>query len=403
MRVGILSQYYPPEMGAAQSRLSDLALELRRRGHEVVVLTAMPNYPEGKVFPGYGGVSRRDRRPEGDVIRAWIWPSASRRALPRTLSYLSFTASAAAIGAIRLPRLDVLVTESPPLTLGIAVWLISKLKRARLVFNVSDLWPESAVALGMLSPSGWATRVAYGVEAFCYRHAWRVSGQSTEILDSVSRRFPKTRTIPLPGGVDTERFQPGASSAEERRRVLGDETVIAIYAGLHGLAQGLELILDAAERLRDVPGLAIVLVGSGPVKHSLEQSAASRGLINVRFADALPPEDVPAVLASADIAIVPLGLRLPGAVPSKLYEAMASAVPVVLVAEGEPATVLARSQGGLLVRPGDADGLATALRRLAENVDERRAMGAAGRTAACEHHDRRVICDRFIDALEQAL
>jgi glycosyltransferase involved in cell wall biosynthesis len=402
VQVAILSQYYSPEMGAPQSRLSDLASHLRRRGHDVVVLTAMPNYPEGKVFEGYGGVLRREHRAEAEVIRTWIWPSASKQLIPRLLSYLSFTVSAATLGLARLPKIDVLVTESPPLTLGLTSWLIARVKRARLVFNVSDLWPESAVTLGMLSPNGSGANLAYRLEAFSYRSAWRVSGQSAEILASVEARFPDVATLPFPGGVDTTRFRPDAGSPEVRRRVLGDEPIIALYAGLHGLAQGLESILDAAERLSDLPDLAIVLVGSGPMKPTLEESARRRGLRNVRFVDVLPPEQVPAVLAAADIALVPLGARLVGAVPSKLYEAMASAVPVVVAADGEPAEIVASAGGGIAVSPGDVDGLATALRRLAADEDERRALGAAGRRAACERHDRRVICDRFIDALEDA-
>ena len=401
MHIGILTQYYPPEMGAAQSRLSDLALQLRRRGHEVVVLTAMPNYPHGRILDGYHGLYRREERPEGDVIRAWIWPSASRHPLPRMLSYLSFTISAALTGAVCLPRLDILITESPPLTLGPTGWLLSKLKRARAVFNVSDLWPESAVTLGMLSPNARSTRFAYRLEAFSYRHSWRVSGQSNEIIESVERRFPGVRTVPLLGGVDTERFDPVLRSTAVRHRVLGDEPVIAVYAGLHGLAQGLDLVLDAAEILRDVPGLAIVLIGDGPVKRALVRDAEARGLRNIRFVEAIGRDDVPSVLASADIAIVPLGFRLPGAVPSKLYEAMASGVPVVLVAEGEPADILDAAAGGLAVKPGDASGLAAALEHLASSSPLRESLGAAGRTAAVAKHDRRVSCDRFIDALEE--
>jgi len=402
VRIGILTQYYPPEMGAPQSRLSDLAAQLRSRGHEVVILTAMPNYPHGRIQEGYGGLVRRERRSEGDVIRTWIWPSVSRRPLPRILSYLSFTVSAALAGAVYLPRLDVLITESPPLTLGVTGWILSKLKRARSVFNVSDLWPESAVALGMLSASGRGARLAYRLEGFSYRHAWAVSGQSAEILESVSRRFPAVRTIPFLGGADTNRFSPSRQSNEIRLRVLGDEPVIAVYAGLHGLAQGLDNVLDAAELTRDTAGLAIVLIGDGPVKQTLVGTARARGLKNVRFVDAIDRDDVPGVLASADVALVPLGLRLPGAVPSKLYEAMASGVPVVLVAEGEPARVLQEAGGGIVVQPGDGLGLAAALERLAASKPLRQSLGAAGRSAAVEKHDRRASCDLFIDALEEA-
>lgn len=402
MRIGILTQYYPPEMGAPQSRLSDLAIQLRDRGHEVVILTAMPNYPHGRIREGYGGFLRREQRREGTVIRTWIWPSASQRPLPRVLSYLSFTISAGVAGAVCLPRLDVLITESPPLTLGVTGWILSKLKRAKSVFNVSDLWPESAVALGMLRPDGRATAIAYRLEGFCYRHSWRVSGQSAEILESVVHRFPTVKTIPFLGGADTDRFNPSRRSKDVRLDVLGPEPVIAVYAGLHGLAQGLDNILDAAEAVRDVPGLAIVLIGDGPVKQRLANTARSRGLTNVRFVDAIDRADVPAVLASADIALVPLGFRLPGAVPSKLYEAMASGVTVLLVAEGEPARILQTSGGGMVVAPGDSEELAAALRHLASSDALRASLGSAGRTAAVEKHDRRASCDRFIDGLETA-
>jgi len=407
VRICILTQYYPPEMGAAQSRLSDLAVQMRRRGHEVVVLTTMPSYPHGRVLAGYGGLFRRDQREEGQILRTWSLASASRRPLPRILSYLSFTLSAAVTGALCLRRLDVVVTESPPLPLGVAGWFLSRMCRARLVFNVSDLWPESAVALGMLSPDGRATKLASKLEAFAYRRSWRVSGQTRGILDDITARFPRVKTIPLLGGVDTTRFDPALSSAETRARVLGPEPVIAIYAGLHGLAQGLDRVLEAAELLADVDGLAIVLVGDGPLKAELMAQAAARRLRNVRFVDAVDSESVPALLASADIAIVPLseqlaGTILSGAVPSKLYEGMASGIPIVLVSEGEAVDVLAAAGGGVAVEPGDVDGLANVLRRLAASSSEREALGAAGRRAAVERHDRRVICDGFIDALERA-
>ncbi len=400
MRVGILTQYYPPEMGAAQSRLSDLAWHLQRRGHRVVVLTAMPNYPHGRVLPGYGGLARRERVADIDVIRTWIWPSASRRPIPRILSYLSFTISALVVGAVRLPRLDLLVTESPPLTLGLTGSFLATLKRARLVFNVSDLWPESAIALGMLREGSRSASLASWLERFSYRRAWAVSGQTRGILDSVRSRFPSVPTIPLFASVDTARFSPDQHSDEVRRELLGASRVVAVYAGLHGLAQGLDVVLDAADRLRDVEELSIVLVGDGPLKPALAREAADRGLANVRFLDAAPREEIPALLASADIALVPV--VIPDAVPSKLYEAMASGIPVALMANGDAATIVESAGAGIAVAPGDAEGLARVLARLARSSEERTTMGAAARAAAVHDHDRRVICDRFIDALEGA-
>lgn len=398
MRVGILTQYYPPEMGAAQARLSELAARLRARGHDVVVLTAMPSYPQAKVFAGYGGFSRREERQGIPVLRSWIWPSRSVRVAPRLASYLSFVLSSLLVGTTRLPRLDVLVTESPPLPLALSGYLLSRLKGARWVLNISDLWPESAVVLGVLG-EGPATRAAYRFEGWCYRKAWRISGQTREICESIARRHPVV-PVPLPGGVDTTLFRPEERSEELRARIFGDAAgTIAVYAGLHGIAQGLGQLLDAAARLRD-DDVSIVLVGDGPEKPALEARAHAERLRNVRFVEPQPRELMPALLASADVALVPLvgGIE---AVPSKLYEAMASGVPTVLAATGEAAEILEAASGGIAVAPQDADALADALRRLAADPAERRRLGASARGAAVERFDRRALCDRFIDILER--
>src|SRR5438034_4069535 len=400
MRVGILSQYYPPEMGAPQARLSQLAARLTERGHEVVVLTALPNYPQGRIFPGYRRAVVRERHGGVSVIRTWIWPTKSAALRPRMASYLSFAASSLLVGALRLPRLDVLITESPPLVLGASGLVLSRLKRARWVFNVSDLWPETAVALGAVH-DGLLLRLAYKLEAFCYRHAWCVSCQSRGIEDGVNRRFPKVRTVSFLNGADTERFSPGFRSETVWDDLGVESRPIAVYAGLHGVGQGLDQLLAAAEKLRDEQ-LSFVLIGDGPEKAMLVDAARRRGLRNVTFLEPQPREAIPALLASADIAVVALKGDIPGAVPSKLYEAMASGLPVVLVATGEPADILASAQAGVAVEPGDIDGLAEALRRLSNSKEKRVRLGAAGRVAAVERFDRRPLSDQFIEALERA-
>ena len=400
MRIGILTQYYPPEIGAPQARLSELAARLNESGHEVVVLSAMPNYPQGRIYPGYGGLARREERDGIGVLRAWIWPTLSTDVIPRTASYFSFVLSSLLVGARRLPRLDVLITESPPLLLGISGFLLSRLKRARWVFNVSDLWPESAVVLGVLGNDSKATRLAYRLEAFCYRHAWRVSCQSDEIRASIDRRFPGVHTLAFFNGVDSNRFNPAFRSSEIRRELADGARTVALYAGLFGIAQGLDQLLAAAERLKG-EDMRLVLIGDGPEKAALLETAKTRSLDNVKF---LPPRartEMPALLASADIAIVPLRRQIPGAVPSKLYEAMASGLPVVLVASGEPAEIVRSTGSGIVVAPGDVDGLANTLRRLARAPDERDQLGDSGRAAAVANFDRKQLCDEFIREIQE--
>jgi glycosyltransferase involved in cell wall biosynthesis len=401
MRVGILTQYYPPEMGAPQGRLSALATRLREHGHEVIVLTALPNYPQGRIYDGYRGFFRREDGGDATILRAWIWPTKSTRTIRRIVSYLSFVVSSIIAGALRLPRLDVLITESPPLPLGVSGFLLSRMKRARWVFNVSDLWPGTAIAVGATSEN-ILTDIAYRLEAFCYRKAWAVSCQSNEIESNIKARFPEVRVIFFPNGVDTSQFDPGLRSETAWEDLVGREaSVLAVYAGLHGVAQGLDQVLESAAKLQD-EDVQFVLVGDGPEKEALIGKARERGLRNVTFVDPQPREAIPALLASADIAVVPLSHRIPGAVPSKLYEAMASGVPIVLVAEGEPADIVRSSGAGLAVSPGDIDGLAEALRRLARSSEERARLREAGRASAVQRFDRRPSCDLLIQALEEA-
>jgi glycosyltransferase involved in cell wall biosynthesis len=334
------------------------------------------------------------------VHRAFIHPTQSLRMVPRLTSYFSFVASSAAAGALALPRVDFLLTESPPLFLGLSGVALAGLKRARLIFNVSDLWPESAVRLGLVR-AGPALRAAERLEAFLYRRAWLVTGQSREILADIGARFPRVPALHLPNGVDTHRFHPGLRSDEARRELAADpDACIAIYAGLHGAAQGLGQVLEAAARLRDTR-LSFALIGDGPEKQALVARARSLGLDRVRLLEPRPRGEMARLVASADLALVPLGVWLPGAVPSKLYEAMGAGLPVVLVAKGEAVELVARAGAGLTVEPGDLDGLTEALRALAGDPARRRQLGAHARAAAVERHDRAAIAANFIRHLEE--
>jgi glycosyltransferase involved in cell wall biosynthesis len=260
------------------------------------------------------------------------------------------------------------------------------------------LWPESAIILGVLRP-GVAASLAYRLEAFCYRHAWRVAGQTEEIRANIRRRFSDVRVLDFSAGADTDRFQPSRRDRELRERLFGDSPVVAVYAGLHGIAQGLDQLLDAAALLNHGADLTLAFVGDGPVRQELEDAAAQRGLTNVRFTGSQPRSLMPSLLASADIAIVPVRKGIQ-AVPSKLFEALASGVPIVLSAEGDVVELVESAGAGLAVEPGDVQGLARALEALAGSPEQRSRMGAAGRKLVVERYDRKAICGRFVDALE---
>ncbi len=401
MRITFLTQYFPPEVGAPQARLSELAELLGERGHQMTVLTAMPSYPTGRIFAGYGGFFRRESRGEVRVLRTAVYPTKSASLVRRLASYLSFVVSSALVGTFRLGRQDVLLVESPPLFLGMsAIWL-ALVTRARLVFNVSDLWPDGAIRLGLVREGSLSHRLASALERLCYRRAWLVTGQSRTILSNIAERFPDLVTFHLTNGCDTRKFGSAQASAEMRRRLDPDgDAFVATYAGLHGLAQGLQQILEAARILRDETRIRFVLVGDGPEKAELQALAEEWQLTNVRFLDPVPSAEMPALLASSDAILVTLKLFLPGAVPSKIYEAMASERPLVLVASGESAEIVGEARAGEVLAPGDIVGLAETVRGLARGRDGVAETCRRARALVENRYDRRAVAERFSERLE---
>jgi colanic acid biosynthesis glycosyl transferase WcaI len=395
----ILTQYYPPEIGAPQNRLSNLAANFTAAGHEVTVATAMPNYPAGKIQEGYGGLLRRERVNGVEIIRTFIYPSQSAALLPRLLNYFSFVFSSAILGVFLLKRSEFLMVESPPLFLGMAAIWLSRLKRAKLIFNVSDLWPESAVRVGVIRPGGLMHRLGQRLESFCYRRAWLVTGQSKGILQDIESRFPQQKTFLLSNGSDTRVFHPAKRTDAARARLTSSDEFVVLYAGLHGLAQGLDQILAAASELKSQPGYRFVFIGDGPHKQKLMAQAENAKLHNVTFLDSMPHPEIPALLASADLIVVPLGMHIPGAVPSKLYEAMASGRPIVLIASGEAADIVHRYQAGIVVAPADRSSLVQAIQEMRQNPESAGRFAVNARAAAVEHFDRTEIANSFIEYL----
>ncbi len=405
MKILILTQYFPPEMGAPQARLSELGERLIDLGWEVEALTALPNYPAGRVFPGYAR-----RRPAVEsvgrirTVRVPLLPS-QKGFVKRLACYFSFAASAAWYGPRLAARPDVLFVESPPLFIGFAARWLAWRWRCPYVLNVSDLWPGSAIEMGVVKP-GLATRLAERLELSLYRHAAGVTGQSEEIVESVAARSPGTPAEVITNGVDPARFGPsipGEADAGARALIGPEPGPVFLYAGLLGLAQGLDQILDVAAALPpDIPGRC-VLVGEGPVREALQARIDREKIGRVRLVPAQPRERIPALLAAADVAVATLGLRLQGAVPSKIYEAMASARPLLLIAEGEAARRVERAECGLTVRPGDLEGARQAWVRLATDPELRARLGAAGRRAAETTYDRTRIAERLDRFLRKIL
>jgi glycosyltransferase involved in cell wall biosynthesis len=406
MHIFLLTQYFPPESGASQNRLGDLAERLVQFGHDVTVLTAFPNYPEGRIFQGYRGHLLKTETWRGmRVIRTWVYATKSQHTIPRLLNYCSFTFLACLFGPFLVGSRDILVVDSPPLFLGLAGMLVTQLKRAKLVLNVADLWPESAVALGVISDH-ILIRILTAFEESLYSHSALITAQTKGIVASIQRRTAGIPVQLLTNGVTPQFLKQTAHAALEReqtRKQFGwDGRFVVGYAGRHGVAQGLDIVLRASPLISGNPNILFALFGDGPDKPRLEKVAAANDLHNVRFYPQEPVARVPHILTAMDAILVPLCRQelFKGALPSKLFDAMGAGKPVIAAAEGEARAIVEESGGGTCVEPENSYDLASAIMKLVRDPAAREIMGSNARSYVLHHYNRENVARKFEGLLQ---
>lgn len=405
MKLLILTQYFPPEIGAPQNRLYELALRLQKKGVEVSVLTAMPNYPQMKIHQNYKGKCYcKETLNELKIHRAWIYVSQSKSIISRLLNYFSFVISAFFIGAFKLKKQDVLMVESPPLFLGITAYLLAKLKGAKLLFNVSDLWPESAEKLGIIS-NKFLLSIATKLEEFCYKKSSLISGQTQGIVNNISTRFPNKNVYWLKNGVDINFYDVNKEIEKEawkNENNYSNEDFILFYGGIIGHAQGLEVILNATKKLEEYKNIKFVLLGNGPEKEKLIKLRDELKLTNLRFFDAVPKSEMQRIIMSTNATIIPLK-RLDlfkGAIPSKIFENLALKKPIILGVEGE-AEELFIKQGkcGVSFIPEDSEDLAKQILKLYNDRNLVVELGENGLKYVSENFNRDKIAEEFYNQI----
>lgn len=399
MNITFITPYFPPEVGAPQTRIWTFATWLTRRGHAVTVSTGLPHYPSGIVPREYRGkLFIREDLDGLRVLRGWVYAAPNKGFFRRLLDQASFAISAVPV-TLQAEKPDVIIVESPPLFSGWPGYLVSRWRSAPFILYVSDLWPDSAIEMGVLRNS-LLIRLARWMEELFYRKAARVVAVTRGIEDRLRKRgLPDTKVVLIPNGVDTSRFL-GVAPGSWREQWNTGERFLVLYAGTHGLAQGLDSVVRAAALLRDQP-IQFVFVGDGAEKNNLKAETARLGVRNVLFADSVPAKAIPSLLASADCCLVSLrGLKIfQGAVPSKMYEAMASGKPTMLVAEGEAVQLLERAEGGVAVPPGSPEGLAEALQALSRDPAKCRRLGENARNFVRENHDFEALTSRLENVL----
>jgi glycosyltransferase involved in cell wall biosynthesis len=392
MRIGVASQYFPPEPGATQNRLGTFVDALAERGHEVDVVCEQPNHPAGVFQPGFGRRPLQvERNGRVTIRRVWVAASPNKTTVRRLAFYGTFAAGAAATVAAS-PRPDVIFASSPPLPGVLAVAAAARARRIPLVVDVRDLWPAAAQALGELSN---ARLLAFfeRAERGLYRQAAAVTATTKPFCSHIDARAGEPKSVHLPNGaLDSLVALPATDPPPPDPFTIG-------YAGNLGIAQGLGIALDAAEKLRDRP-VRFVLLGDGPLKRELQADAERRGLKNVEFRPGVPVNEVAPFLQSCHALLVPLRDHplLGEFIPSKLYDAMAVGRPALVALRGEGATLARETGAGLVVAPEDGDALAAAVTRLLDEDGLAASLGRAGKQAAIP-----LARSRQVDRLEEVL
>lgn len=405
----VVSQFFTPEMGAPAARFHDFGRLLIERGHRMTVLTGFPNFPSSVIHEGYRGRFRQRETIDGiEVRRGWIYASPKRPTLSKSLGYASFAASASLQALFGGLRADVVVATSPPPTVAIPGMIASRWLRAPLLFDVRDIWPEAVVESGRLE-RGLVVRSLEAVERAVYRASSAVSvvteGKRLRLME---KGVPEDKLAVIPNGVDLSRFDEELpvddlleTAGVDRGRFL------VIYAGIFGPSQGLDVLFDAALRIRAehpdlAPKLQFVLVGSGVERARLEKRRREQDLQDlIRLVPEQPRDVIPSLLRAANaIAVTLRPRRDTHTVPSKIYESMASERPVLVSANGAPREILEESGAGFGSAASDAEALAANIARLANDPEACRRFGEKGR-AYSKGFDRRALVESFEAVLQR--
>ncbi|MBI3160743.1 MAG: glycosyltransferase family 4 protein [Chloroflexi bacterium] len=371
------------------TRHHELARHLAGRGHRVTIIASPVSYLTGAA----------EAAAMGDevgitILRARAYRAHHKSFVHRVLAFLSFMVSSFLIG-LRVRDVDIVWGTSPPIFQGLTAWLLARLKGARFLFEVRDLWPAFAVAVGVLR-NPLLIRASEGLERFLYRRADRLMVNSPGFVAHVAARAGREPAL-IPNGADVSMFDPAADGADFRKAHGLEGRFVALYAGAHGLSNDLGVALEAARRLADAPQVVIVLLGDGKEKPALMAQAEGMALTNVRFLPPVAKEGMAEALAAADcgIAILKPLEMYKTTYPNKVFDYLAAGRPVALAIDGVIRDVVEQAGAGLFAQPGDPAALAAAIRQLAADPAAARRMGLSGRAYLEEHFDRGALAEQF--------
>jgi len=406
VRILIVHQYFLGARDAGGSRFNQFARYWAEAGHEVTVLAGTVHYATGRKDPAYKGrFVVRETAPGGvRVLRCHVSEAYNVSFVGRAWAYASFTLSSLWAGLTAAPRPDVVLATSPPLTVGVTAWLLRLLTGAGYVFEVRDLWPESAIDSGVLRHPVMKA-VGYALEWLSYRGASWVNALTPafeEVL-ATRKRVPRERLSMIPNGADLDLLAPGPKANRVRSSLGLEGRFVVTYVGAHGRANRLMQLVEAAERLRADQDVVLLLIGDGMEKPMLQEEVRRRGLENVRFVDSVPKRAIGDYINASDVctAVLQANDTFKTVYPNKLFDYMTCARPILLGIDGAARRLVEESGAGVFAEPENPDALAARVRELKADPDRCEAMGRAGRRLVETHYDRRDLAGRYLRILER--
>lgn len=400
MHILFLTDNFPPEVNAPASRTYEHAREWVAAGHQVTIVTCVPNFPQGKVYQGYRNKVWQMNEMDGiKVIRVWSFITANEGFIKRILDYQSFMVSSF-LASLVLRKIDVVVGTSPQFFTVCAAWAVATIKRKPFVFELRDIWPESVRAVGAMKESR-VLDLLEKVEVFLYRRATRIISVTHSFKRTlIERGIDGEKIDVITNGVDSKRFVPMTKDAELVAELDVSGCFVAGYIGTHGMAHALDTLLDAAVILQNdvnAQGIRLMFLGDGANRDALISRAEQLGLSNVVFRASVPKEQVQRYWSVLDVSIIHLRKNelFKTVIPSKMFECMGMGLPILLGVEGESAEIVQRTGVGVSFPPEDGAALAQSIKRLRDSPERLKSMASAGEAGAVEY-DRKVLAQRML-------
>jgi glycosyltransferase involved in cell wall biosynthesis len=395
MHILLIHQAFAALDEAGGTRHYEIARFLAGNGHKVTIITSPVSYLTGKSGDSRIRWVEKETPEKGiTILRAYAYPALHRSFFHRILSFFSFMFSSFFIG-LGVKNVDAVWGTSPPIFQGWTAWLLARLKRVPFLFEIRDLWPEFAIAIGVLK-NRVIIRMSYWLESFLYKHADQLVVNSPGFIPHVEMHGGKNILL-IPNGADPEMFDPEATGSEFRKANNLEKSFVVLYAGAHGISNDLEVVLSAALKTAHYPEIKYVFVGDGKEKANLIQKAHKAGLTNVVFLPPVPKNQMADVIAGANACIAilkPLDMYKT-TYPNKIFDYLAAGRPIIQVIDGVSREIVETAKAGIFVPPGNAEALAAAVVDLALDRTKAKTMGMNGRAYVIAHFDRRQLARQF--------